>query len=416
MKRRIFYLLLAAALCVSAAAAGEELTWDQVCTDKVSSGTQLYVEVDGQLITSTKLEDTTYVRVAGEDENGLTLVAYSMDQETPLYGYVSTGAIRDATATVSIGGETYTVPEEILNSKDAASIYFDVEYGISAGGSYVDENGVEHSFGNASILKGQEAATGDAKWAKAVNWAYTNNGITRTFYTDDDGNRTEVFVLYMGLARSKVILNGKSQMVESWRLSWETEAPEDKVLAVIDPEKVKGQQVAVRAKGSTKSTIMEQVSSNRVVRVIKTGKNWTLVDINDEETPRGYVQTAVLDFYPNRPMSYTAGQICAAGRVKGSDPVWIRSVENGSRLIQFDLGEPLSVYCQSSQGWSEVDVGGYHAFIASEFVMLDSQFNAEKAETVEAGEDGVTTADARADAAAEAGNEEEPQEEFDFSD
>ena len=85
----------------------------------------------------------------------------------------------------------------------------------------------------------------------------------------------------MGLARSKVRMEGKEQMVDTWRLSWETEAPEDKVLAVITPKDAKN--VRMRATHNEKSTVLDRVDTARVVQVLKTDKNWTLVDTNDDE-------------------------------------------------------------------------------------------------------------------------------------
>ena len=47
MKRRIFLLLLAAALCLAIVPASAiELTFAQTCTQKISRDTQLYVQVD----------------------------------------------------------------------------------------------------------------------------------------------------------------------------------------------------------------------------------------------------------------------------------------------------------------------------------------------------------------------------------
>ena len=181
----------------------------------------------------------------------------------------------------------------------------------------------------------------------------------------------------MGLARSMVMLNGEKQLVETWRLSWETDAPEDQVLAIVQPPSNSGD-VKFHAGKSTSSMNLNKVLTNRVLRVISTGKNWTLVDIDDPEMPRGYIATDYLEFYPKLPLAYRSAQISVMGRTKGSDPVWIRAEDNanGRRIIQFDLGEPLTVYCQNSK-WSEVDVGGFHAFILSEFVTMDDELTAD---------------------------------------
>ena len=383
MKRIVFCIILAAVLCVAAAAFAADLTWNQVCTQKTSAGTQLYAEIEGQLVPSTFLPAGTYIRTAGGSKDGKTYIAYSMDNANPLYGYIDGSVIVSAVTSYRLpDGRVVSVPEACVRSRAALAIYLDVEYGITLQGStYIDGDGVEHDIGNESILEDPNASLGDAKWGAAIGWAYANNGTTRTFLTDDEGNQTEVQVRYMGLARSMVLLNGEKQLVETWRLSWETEAPESKVLAIIDPEKVSGQgEASLRAKDSKKSTILNKVETNRVVRVIKTGKNWTLVEIDDPETPRGYVLTDVLSFFPNQPMAYTSGVVSAAGKTNGHDPVTVYAEDHqGARRLktQFDLGHPLSIYCQSSEGWSEVDVGGYHAFILSKYVTLDSQLGAE---------------------------------------
>ena len=202
-----------------------------------------------------------------------------------------------------------------------------------------------------------------------MSLAYAHNGSTLTYYeNDDDGSQIPVSVVYMGLVRSMVVMNGEQQMVETWRLSWDTEAPDEEVLAVVAPGDAA--EVRMLAKDNAKSTVLRRVPTNTVLQVIKTGKHWTLVDVNDGETPRGYIATDVLDFYPQMQLTYRSALLSAAGRTKGSDPVWIRAKASGNarRITQFDLGEPLTVYCENEQGWCEVDIHGYHAFILNDFV------------------------------------------------
>ncbi len=371
MKRRIFLLLLAAALCLTAAASAIELTFAQTCWDKTSRDVTLYVRVEegGSLIAAQTLPAGTYIRPTGDTAEGKAGISYGFEQ----YGYIDGSAIVSASRTITLpSGRQVPVPEALVNSRQAMNLWLDVEYGETLdGGTYTDENGVEHQLGNEAAEGSELEMAGDAKWGKAMSLAYAHNGRTRTVYRDDDGNETDVLVCYMGLARSRVILNGEEQMVETWRLSWETEAPESKVLAVVAPKSAG--EVRLLATNKAKATVLTRVKTNRVVQVIKTGKNWTLVDINDSETPRGYISTDVLDFYSNEPMAYRPALLSAAGRTKGSDPVWIRSSASSKarRITQFDLGEPLSVYCQNEQGWCEVDVGGFHAFILSDFVTLE---------------------------------------------
>ena len=371
MKRWVFLLTLIAVLCVAASALAISLTFAQTCTEKLSRSVTLYVFVEGEdkLQSAQTLEAGTYVKTNGLSKEGKTGITYGFE----LYGYIDGSAITSAVKSITLpSGRTVTVPEALVNSSAALNHWLDMEYGETLSGStYTDANGTEHELGNEAALDEDATDDGQAKWSRAMGLAYAHNGSTHTLYQEDDGTQTPVTVCYMGLARSMVVLDGEKRMVETWRLSWETEASEDKVLAVILPKDAG--EVRFYATDKENATILKRVPTNTVVQVIKTGKNFTLVDTNDEESPRGYVHTSILQFYPNEQIEYKAAKLSVLGRTKGSDPVWIRSKGSSKarRITQFDLGEPMSVLNQDEEtGWSEVDVGGYHAFILSEFVTI----------------------------------------------
>ena len=377
MKRRILLLLLAAVLCLTAAVSGADvvLTFEQVATHKTTSATTLYVLVDGTLQEAQTLPAGTYVIPNGMTVEGHDVMGITYGYE--LKGYIKTGLVTSALTTITLpSGNKVTVSEALVKSRDALNHWLAMDVGETLdGGTYTDENGVEHELGTeaAETDESDAQAMGDAKWASSMAKAYAKNGRTQTIYRDDAGNMYPVDVTYVGLARSMVKLNGKDQLVDTWRLSWDTEAPDDKVLAVVAPNDAA--EVRMLATDSAKATVLARIPTNRVVQVIKTGKNWTLVDINDGETPRGYIATDVLDFYPQMQLTYRTALLSAAGRTKGSDPVWIRAKANGNarRITQFDLGEPLTVYCENEQGWCEVDVHGYHAFILNDFVTYENE-------------------------------------------
>ena len=367
---------MAVVLCIAGAASAIELTWNQTCMQKTSRAVTLYVNIEGDSLTAANtLPAGTYIRTTGQTMEGKTGISYSANNRDPLYGYIDGSAIVSAAQTITLpSGKKVQVSEALVRSRQALNLWLEMEYGETLGNSatYTDGNGVEHEIGNESAAGAENQAAGDAAYYNAIYKAYSENGgSTPTVYRDDDGNETDVEVVYMGLARSMVIMEGEKQLVETWRLSWETEAPEDKVLAVVHSPQ-NSADVKFHAGKSTKSMNLNKVLTNRVLRVISTGKNWTLVDIDDPEMPRGYISTSYLEFYPNIPMPYRPAKLSVLGRTKGSDPVWIRAEDSADarRITQFDLGEPLSVYAQNEK-WSEVDVGGYHAFILSEFVTMD---------------------------------------------
>lgn len=383
IKRKVCFLIAAVLLFMaSAVCEGVSLTWDQVCKLKTSRATTLYVLIDGELTQSSTLPAGTYIRTTGQKEGNLTGISYSANNIDPLYGFIDGSVIVSATTTVTLpSGKVVTVGEALVRSSAALNLYLRMEYLEDMGSSktYTDAEGNVHEIGNESALEDLTKLNGDMAYYVGLGQAMMANGsYTRTVYRDDDGNETEVDVRYMGLARSMIVMNGEGQLVETWRLTWDTKAPDGQVLAIVSPPKGSGT-VRLYAKSSKNSLLLFRVPSNRVVRVISTGKNWSLVDIDDDECPRGYIQTEFLDFFPNVPMKYESAQISVNGNTRGSDPVWIRSADNtnSGHITEFDLGTPLSVYADNGT-WSEVDVGGYHAFILSKFVTKDSAVTASK--------------------------------------
>lgn len=379
MKRRVFLIILAAVLCMTAAASALELTFSQQCRHKLSRTVQLYTdpEGNGNLYPAGSLSAGTYVVPNGLSANGLSGITYSTNERTVYYGYVDGSAIVSAVQTVTLpSGKKVTVGEALVKSRTALNLWLQMEYGESLdGSSYTDEDGVEHDIGDEDALADEGAINGDAVWAKAVNNGYRYNGASvRTVYKDDEGNETEVRVVYMGLMRSMVELNGEEQLVETWRLSWDTEAPEGKVLAIVKPEVGKAR-IRVKPGG----TSMNRVSGGRVVQVLKVGKHYTLVDVNDAETPLGYISTSSLDFFPNIPWNYRTAKVSINGKTNvRTDPVAIYAEDRtGAGLCgdRIKIGAPVTVYAQNDK-WTEVDAIGYHGYILNKFITLDEETGA----------------------------------------
>ena len=373
MKRSLAILAFCMVLCLTLSAYASELSFDQTAKWKLGSDAQLYVlGEDGETLQPANyLKAGQHVIPNGTSIDGKTGITYGLGANQK--GYIDSSVpIVSATVTITLpSGNQAIVSDALVNSRDALNLWLDMEYGETLDSTYTDENGVEHAIGNEPAEGDEDRLAGEAKYQTAMGRATKNNGgYALTVYKDDKGNETEVQVLYMGLARSKVRMEGKEQMVDTWRLSWETEAPEDKVLAVITPKDAKN--VRMRATHNEKSTVLDRVDTARVVQVLKTDKSWTLVDTNDELLPCGYIQTAVLTFYPNEKKEYQSAVITVKGSTKANgNLVKIRAKgdRNGRIIGEFTPGEPLTVLQNEETGnWMEVDVGGYHAFIQSEYV------------------------------------------------
>ena len=210
---------------------------------------------------------------------------------------------------------------------------------------------------------------GDEWQALLDRVAARNGAFTPTVYTDPStGESVAVEVKYMGIGRSMIVLNGQDTLVNTVDLKWQTEAPEDKVLAVIRAPS-HGHAV-LHAGKSKKSTVLKQCRTDSVVRVISTGKNWTLVD---HQGMRGYVQTAALEFFWNDHTDFDAGYVSIKGRIKGKDTANVRSSDEKCRILdEFRLGTPLTVF-DVIEDWAEVDVGGWHCRINVKYVTLEKE-------------------------------------------
>ncbi len=200
--------------------------------------------------------------------------------------------------------------------------------------------------------------------ASVVNGAYTPT----VYKNPQTGEVTEVTVRYMGIGRSMVVLNGVETLVNTVDLEWLTEAPADKVLAVIDTPR--NGYAAMYAGKSKKTTLIKQCRLDQVVRVISTGKNWTMID---HDGTRGYVQTSSLEFYTNDHVEFDPGLLSVKGRVKGKDSANIRSRDKTHRnLCSYALGTPLTVFDIVDE-WAEVDVCGWHCVINSKCLTLEHE-------------------------------------------
>ena len=206
-----------------------------------------------------------------------------------------------------------------------------------------------------------------AEWNQRLARAAELNGAyTPTVYVDPEtGNACEVEVVYMGIGRSMVKFGGTKALVNTVDLRWETDAPEDQVLAVVDTPN--NGYAAMYAGKSKKTTLIKQCRTDSVVRVISTGKHWTLVD---HDGTRGYVQTNSLEFFCNDHTDFVSGVVSVKGRIKGNDTANVRSRDSKCRILaDFKLGTPLTVFDIIDE-WAEVDIGGWHCRINSKFLTL----------------------------------------------
>ncbi len=325
------------------------------------------------MLAGTASADNKKVETYKDDETGETYVDeynYTTGQVTQtvtdsngnveVYTY-SIEQVNDNTNTTTDSSPSTTSDETVKNPDGSITVVSkdqtDADY------SDVDTSNTDVSSEDSSS-GGLTQEEWEARMAKAIS---ANGSVTETVYRDANGNIWPVQVEYMGLGRSSVIVNGERCLVPTSSLTWVTDAPDNKLLAVVTTEKQS--YVTMRAKKSQKAFVMSHCEKCQVLRVISTGKTWTMVDCNGM---RGYVLTNGLTFYDNAPKDYVTGMVTFRGKTTSRNMIHVRSGTTGTarQLQEFSCGTPLTIFSRNDK-WCEVDVGGWHAYIKSEFVTMD---------------------------------------------
>lgn len=265
------------------------------------------------------------------------------------------------------GGST-----SVVNDDGSVTIVNDADQIITnPDGSIVVESGQIQT-----VEAPQEEVDGDEKWAAGVRKAAIANGTyTPTFYVDGYGGMTEVPVEYMGICRSLIQLNGEYVLVDTSSLIWTTDAPLEKVLAVV---KAKTYARLFDKPTKKKSTIIEKCYNGTVMRVLKTDKNWTMVDYKGV---RGYVQTDSLTFYANEPREYRTGWVATkSGHTYGNSTVHVRNDPKGSQQEEYRVGTPITIL-EDDGTWCRIEVQGHVCYIQRQFMV----YGEEQAAAQEAG-------------------------------
>lgn len=286
----------------------------------------------------------------------------------------------------------YTAPDgtqhSIENSDSSPTSSYEVP--VNPDGGMTVESGQfqmdEASSGEGAHLTEEEYA------ARRAKYTARNGTTTGTVYVNEAGDVFTAEILSLGLGRSTIRVEGEDFLVPTSSLSWDTDAPEDKLLAVVTlHNNPKLTYLTLRAKKKQGSFVLGNCTKRRVLRVISTGKTWTMVD---DDGIRGYVLTSGLTFYDNKPRQYAAGILTVKGKlVKGNtihartstanDPGYVR-YGDGREMAEFPVGTPVTVFAQDEK-WSELDVGGWHCFILNEFVTLQEPLPAPAPDAGEAG-------------------------------
>lgn len=323
----------------------------------------LYVDNSGNVINETESDWGTHMP-GYYIGNG---VAY------PISGDNDYSTPASAASPSSDGGMTVPSSDGSQNSLPSGAV-------INPDGSVTIESG---TGGTGEPVQQGSGHLTEEEWAARLAKARAKLGVTTGIaYVDEEGTAHPAEIEALGLGRSIVVIDETRMLVPTSALIWDTEAPEDKQLAVVSTGKLT--YATLRADKSRKAFVMGHCEKCRVLLVIKTGKTWTMVD---DHGVRGYVLTNTLSFYDNKPKQYASGMITVKGRAVSDATVHVRSsMQNSARQIaEFPVGTLVTVFSQEGK-WSEIDVGGWHCFILTEFLTLQEPLPMLSAEAESGGE------------------------------
>lgn len=240
-----------------------------------------------------------------------------------------------------------------------------------AAGMKKNEDGsieVESGTGGVDIQIAPTAAPmTDEEWAAALAAAAAKNGKDTPAVWKDPatGSSYQVLVVYMGIGRSMVQVDGENRLVNTADLTWNTEAPQDKVLAVVT-----SRQVYLHKNPDRKSLDIKQIYLDSVVRVLATGKNWTFVD---HEGDCGYILTGALDFYANDHTDFEGGYLSLNGKITGNGRVQVRDFDTNKILEGYKPGTPVTVFdILEDFNYAEIDIEGLHCYVKLDCLTLES--------------------------------------------
>ena len=387
MKRLIIWLGLMFALMfvLDAQAASSKEEWDVIALYTMGSSATVYdLEVrENDAASSTDLQyvftpsgsipASAAVSPTGEKDSGKVEVAYWNGGQR--YGYVDEGSYYyDAISVKASDGKTYKIPKRAPSSealprwsialRSNGRVVEMVMAALNGGGESGDDSGEDEG--------GSSGWTPPTYSTAAVRWI------------NEEGEEKVVSIETLGTARSVIRVGKETFTVPTADLKWDTEAPENKMIASVYAPK--GGKAALRTKSSSKAAVIDQVQTNRIMLVMSTGKNWTKVI---SEGRIGFVKTSSLKFYPVGGVNEKdavegypkPGYVSFRGKIKSRNTINIRmNGKNGSRILgDFIAGTPIMVFSQENQ-WSEIDVGGYRAFILTKYVTLEENLPPEKTE------------------------------------
>ena len=184
------------------------------------------------------------------------------------------------------------------------------------------------------------------------------------------GKVEPVTLLSTGVYYSTVIVGRETHRVQTENLRYEIadNVPAEKRLAIINAKKDGYATMHTKAKASSPS--VNRCTTNRVVLVLSIGKSYSKVWYDGDV---GFVKTSSLTFLAPAEEAVRLATVTYKGRTASKATVNIR--QNGKTssrsLDTIACGTPMVVLGETEDGWYEVEVAGWRAWIPAEYATMN---------------------------------------------
>lgn len=173
-----------------------------------------------------------------------------------------------------------------------------------------------------------------------------------------------VTVRTLGVVSSGIVADSKEQTVSTAELQFSDNVPAEKrIAAILAPRTGR---CYLRAKASSKGTVIDKCPAGTVVQVIKYGKSYCQIVFEGQV---GYVQTACLTFLDPAADILGTTVLTYNGRATGAAQVPIRNTASNDSCIVIKLRSGTEVTVLAHTGkWYEVAYEGLHGFVHESFM------------------------------------------------
>ena len=230
----------------------------------------------------------------------------------------------------------------------------------------------DHSTGEDGGLSEEQGESPDSEVDPGEPWKYDPTALTVT-YQGKNG-----VMVTPGIHQATILIPvdhpEKGQVMEqvtvpAREVTFETKAPADRVLAVVD--NTKSGYVKLHKASSVKSVVIEKPRAGQVLPVLAVGKNFTKVHYQGAV---GYVRTSFLTFSAPAAADTPQAQVAYRGNVRSRTTVKVRAKDSGgSRVVgEFPCGTVAAVM-QPGEKWTQVEIEGTQCYILTEFLTVPDQ-------------------------------------------